>query len=227
MVGAASPLHPVFGDPVLGADRDVEDLQLGVRVFGDLRERLDPPQLHVLRIGHGAEHAPRSRKIFPQAADALAPLLDQRTELPWPRRQEHFPIRHDRHVEVDQRGAPETVPADHVDGLEPFDLDEAQRIRRRSDFGHRGCVALRKGAGGVLGATLQHRDGQFAARGRVRDPQPGGGDSAAVTGTEDQDVVLGAQRIRGCRQNRGCFCHHSNLRLRDARSDEPVNAYGA
>lgn len=84
VVGAAPPLYAVSGHAVFGADRDVQDLQLGTRVLGDLGERFDATQRHVLRIGHGAEHAAGSAEVFVQAANTLTLLFHQRAELPRP-----------------------------------------------------------------------------------------------------------------------------------------------
>jgi hypothetical protein len=63
----------------------------------------------------------------------------------------------------------------------------------------------------MLRATFQHGNGEFATCNGVRDPESRGGDRTAVAGTENQDVILAAQRIIGCRQNCGCLGHDSNL----------------
>ena len=128
MQDALLALDPVAADAVVIADGDIEVLDLGPGLIGDLFEHIDPGHGLDIGVGDHAEHGLSTLVVLAEPAETLGVTFDQLAELLRPRVEEHFTIRPERNVEIDQRCSAEATGLKHVDVIVAVYLDEPERI---------------------------------------------------------------------------------------------------
>ena len=104
-----------------------------------------------------SEHGLGPLVVLTEPAEALGVTFHQLAELFRPRVEEHFAIRPERDVEIDQRRSAEATGLKHVDVVVAVYLDEAERVPRRPHLRSAPSASREMFRWGTF-AALEHRN---------------------------------------------------------------------